>query len=256
MINVIVPFSKPEFLNNTIQNFTQQTYKDKRLIIVENGPGIGCFKNTDFVVLSSGQHQSLAKNEAINWIRNHGGGWFSTFDCDDYYGSNYLEELSQNLDKAEIIGKHDRFLKTENDELILTYGLYENNYSKSIQGPTISARSEDCCFFKDVYNKDGSIWSGDDADFIADMTTKGARIYSTSRFNFMQCRYKSDHHVWCVYAKEIIQYCLMINGKAIKFDKLDLDVVNGINKDCNYSEVEKVDLQFSDIKVFENQRHN
>jgi hypothetical protein len=245
MINIIVPFSKPVFKNNIIENFKRQTYFDKRLIIIENGKGIGSFKNSEYIILSSGSHQSLAKNEGIDWVKKNGGGWWTTWDCDDYYGPNYLQELSENLDKAEIIGKSDRFLKTENDELVLTSGIMNN-----IQGPTITALAEECCYFQVIFNPDGTPQSGEDSKFIKDMKDRGARIYSTSKFNFMQCRYKDVEHVWPIYSNEIIQTIIGCGGKAIKFNNLDLDIVNGINKDWKYSNIEKRELRMDEIYLF------
>jgi hypothetical protein len=241
MINIIVPFSKPEFKNNTIENFKRQIYKDKKLIIIENGDGVDSFRDSEYIILSSGKHQSLAKNEGIDWIKKNGGGWWTVFDSDDYYGPNYLEEISQNLNKSEVIGKHDRFIKTENDKLVLTYNLCENNYSSSIQGPTITARAEECCYFEEVYDSFGKPVSWDDSLFIKKMTQMGARIYSTSRYNFIQCRYKDAQHVWKITSNEIIQAFLEYGGKAIRLDEFDYDIVNN-KKECGFIEIKKAEF--------------
>ena len=114
-IYVIVPFSKPEFLENVKRNFVQQKHYNKKLIVVENGKGIGTCKKHGFepdVLLTSDAHQSWARNEAINWVKAHGGGLCANFDDDDYYGPEYLSELHQNRGKANIIGKYDFYIKT------------------------------------------------------------------------------------------------------------------------------------------------
>jgi hypothetical protein len=232
MINIVIPFSRPNFKKNVVENIKRQNYNNKKIIIVENGKGVGCFKNTnlDCVILTSGQHHALAKNEGINWIKKHGGGLWVTFDDDDYYGPEYLSEIIQNRHKGNVLGKHDRFLKSEDNKLFLMYDGVENNYSQCVLGPTISAMAEESCEFQEVVH--------DDMLFTYDMKQKGATIYATSRYNFIQCRYNHSH-MWKITANQIVQNSLDANCKVIEFDDINYDIVNSKIPICNYKFVEK-----------------
>jgi len=130
VIYLIVPFSKPKFLKNVIENFNQQTYKNKKLIIVENGDGIGTCKDSGFkpdVLLKSDPHQSYARNEAVNWIKSNGGGMCANFDDDDYYGPEYISEIMNNRNKADIIGKYNFYLRNTANRLVLFEGVASNH---------------------------------------------------------------------------------------------------------------------------------
>lgn len=219
MINVIVPFSRKLFFKNVIENFKRQKLQNKRLIIIENGDGVGVFKNCTlpYKVLSSGQHHALAKNEGIRWLRNNGGGWWTTMDDDDYYGPNYLLEIDENKHKADVIGKFSRFM-TDGYRLICLRGLYENDYSCGALGPTITARAEDCCEFKELVH--------DDSAFVSDMMKVGAKIYNTSIYNF--AHYRLNHkHMWTATIDNIIyDFVIARGGTAIEYD-FNIDVING-----------------------------
>ena len=90
-IYAIVPFSRPDMLENVKNNFVRQKFLDKKLIIVENGPAIGACKKYNFqpdILLTSDAHQSHAKNTAINELNKRGGGFWTTLDDDDWYGKS------------------------------------------------------------------------------------------------------------------------------------------------------------------------
>lgn len=227
MLNVIVPFSRPKFLQNILDNFKRQTYQDKRLVIVENGAAIGSVQGSGPVVLTSGPHQSLAKNEGLEWVRKNGGGWWTTFDDDDYYGPQYLQELSENLDKADVIGKNDRFVKTEGNQLLFVSSGQENSFTRGLQGPTITARSEETVEFKEIRCQITGVPLPEERVFLGDMLDAGAKIYCTSRYNFAQCRNGKDH-VWKINSHQISQNALDAGFEVLEIDSFDLDVVNNM----------------------------
>src|SRR6185369_14507592 len=103
---VICPFSKPEYRNNLVESLNRQTFRDFIPVIVENGSAIGSTPWIDkAVVLRSEAHQSKAKNAGLHWVREHGGGSWSVFDCDDYYGPDFLKSQLEGLEGADIAGK-------------------------------------------------------------------------------------------------------------------------------------------------------
>jgi len=230
MINIIVPFSRPQFLDNVTDNFKRQNYPDKKLIVVENGEGIGFFANTGCTVLSSGCHHALAKNEAITWIKRNGGGWWVTMDDDDYYGPNYVTEVVENISNADVLGKSDRFFKDE-DNLYLMDGGYENEYVFGVLGATLAARAEDSCELKEETH--------DDVLFCQDMVNKGARIYATSKFHFVHSRYNGIKTSWDIDVQEMAQNALDTGQRVLRWRGIPLDIINGLAKIDGYTEVER-----------------
>jgi hypothetical protein len=188
---VICPLGRKN-MDNVWKNFTHQTYYNKKLIVVENGDGLGeCVRlglMPDVLASCSECKPSVAKNVGIDEIKKKGGGFWTTFDDDDYYGPNYLSELSENINKANVIGKYWNFI-------YLSSGLYlfswekANKECKYVQGPTISSRTEECVYF----NPESKI--GEDFKFCEDMENKGAKLYNTSIYNFCYNR-KGNNHTW------------------------------------------------------------
>jgi hypothetical protein len=189
-IYAIVPFSRPDMLENVKNNFTRQAFCDKKLVLVENGPGIGTCKKYNFtpdILLTSDAHQSHAKNTAINELNKRGGGFWTTFDDDDWYGKKYISELHENRNKAAIIGKYEIFVQMSDGELNLFLGAFENAFTEYVHGPTISAMAENSIEFSSANE-----W-GEDGQWVYDMRQLGAHLYSTSRWNFVVQRTPHPH---------------------------------------------------------------
>lgn len=190
---IVCPFSKPEFFNNLKKNIEKQTKKDKiKICVIENGEAIGICKKNGFypdLLLTSEKHQSHAKNTGLEKVKKVGGEFWTTFDCDDFYGERYIEELLENSNKGDIIGKNKIFIKTTEDKLWLPIELKENCYVKYVHGPTISGWVED---FINFPIKD---WA-EDLAWTEAMQNIGAITYSTSAYNFCYNRFKSGNHTF------------------------------------------------------------
>ena len=247
---VIVPFSRPEHLSNVIDNFTRQTFINKKIIIVENGKALGSCKSHGFepdVLLTSGPHQTLAKNEAINWIRkNSSQGFWATYDDDDYYGPLYLEEQVGASDRAELIGKADFFVRMAGGTLRLFEGLGSNEYVNFIHGPTICSWAELACDFVMVER------IGEDCRMVERMLREGAGVWATSKNNFMFTRYADpNHHTWEISDMELtnsLSLGIGVSGQAAVKDfgsDINLDIVNGIIPEPDgYTKIEfKLDIE-------------
>jgi hypothetical protein len=190
---VIVPFSRPDWLENVKSNFLRQDFLNKKLVIIENGPAIGyCKKNNfkpDLLLTSDIAHQANAKNIGLNALIEKKVDFWTTFDDDDYYCSNYLSELVENSDKAEMIGKSTIFVKTKDDKFRLLKG-EESSFTRNIHGPTISAWVKDTMLFPNTGQ-----W-GEDMAQITMMQEAGAKIWATSRYNFIFQRHENHNHTW------------------------------------------------------------
>lgn len=138
---VICPYSKPEYRDNLVAALNRQTYRDFTPVIVENGPAVGTFPQLEgAVVLQSGAHQSLAKNVALQWIRDQGDASWSCFDCDDYYGKDYLTSQLKALEGADLVGK------SFGNMMYVSYedGLYINCPGTLEQGKSLTGGAMTC----------------------------------------------------------------------------------------------------------------
>ena len=248
----IVPFSRPKWLNNVINNFTLQTFQNKKIVIVENGDAIGSCKKYGFepdLLLTSEKHQAIAKATALNELKRINAEYWTTWDDDDYYGYNYLQELIENSDKADIIGKNTYFVKTQNDKLRLFGSNVENTNADLIHGPTISSWVAECTNFENVGR-----WSEDIA-FLQSMKNKGANIFATSRWNFINQRHKSHGHTWTITDKQMAQGWLhTVDGAYINEYHVNMEYakqfINQLSVEPNYTRIEKTTFTLEDSAAY------
>lgn len=192
-IFVICPFSRMDFKQNVIDNFSRQTFANKHLIVVENGDAIGAFNDRPWVTqLQSDNSAAAAKNVGLQYLQSkYDKAYWTVFDDDDYYGKNYLQELIDHSDKADIVGKLDVFAQMSDGYIKYLKFSGENARVKNIWGATISAWATDSVLF----NEDGYV--AEDAKWLADMISEGYSVYATSRHNFYINR-GSHEHSWTI----------------------------------------------------------
>jgi glycosyltransferase involved in cell wall biosynthesis len=221
----IVPFSRPQYAQTIFQRFAAQTYPNKKLVLVENGDGEGTCQRLNLkpdLLLTSGKHQSWAKNEGILKLRalGHTRDFWTTWDDDDYYGPRYLEELAENLHKGDVIGKSKSFIKLSDDNLYLIDTPPENvalDDKWVVHGPTITARVGESLLFEHQP-------FAEDLKFVDEMRLQGAKIYVTSRYNWCYRRNASSNHTWQISDDE---FKYANSGSFINYGPFDEDVVNG-----------------------------
>lgn len=224
----IVPFSRPQWFENVLSNFNRQSFSNKRLVIVENGQAIGFCKSIGFkpdILLSCDiAHPANAKTTALIKLKELNEDLFSTFDDDDYYGEDYFNELYDNSDRADVIGKSDMFMKTTDDKLVLLESNRSNCFTDFLNGPTISGWIKESLLFQNV-----GAWAEDIA-YIDSMKKAGAKLWSTSIHNFLYQRHNKHNHTWKASDEQIIQTWLNFttNSKAneIMSDNFYKDITN------------------------------
>ena len=155
-------------------------------MVVENGPGIGCFEpSPDVTVLQSPKHQSLAKNAGLQHLRSIGAEYWACFDCDDYYGPEYLAEMEQNRSKAVVLGKIMYYLRMEDGTLFVFNESHAPGFALGVWGATIGCRVDRSPDFEVVPTGEEDLW------LRRFRQTTG--IYNTGPDNFIHLRWKSGH---------------------------------------------------------------
>lgn len=189
---VICPYSKPAYRDNLLEALGRQTFRDFRPIIVENGPALGTFPAIEgAVMLQSDAHQSLAKNKAMQWIRDHGDASWSVFDCDDYYGPEYLQSQIEGIRRHDIAGKsfgNMMYLKYDDGMYLGSVGISES--TRSFTGGAISCKT--------AHVLDYPLLSvGEDGAWFWHMTQKKVSICNTGPQHYCYNR-SGEGHTWTI----------------------------------------------------------
>jgi hypothetical protein len=194
---VVVPFSRPEHLARVLGNFSRQRFPGKRLILVENGRALGSVpRDTLAFVLSSAPHISHAKNEALEFVKRHGGGFFTVMDDDDWYGPSYLDEIAGFARSYAALGKQRHFISLGDDipdpkpQLLLANRIQADlNPGSWFTGGTISGWSETALPYRAV--------PAEDLDWCDRMRAHGARLRGLSIYHYLYRRsYAGAVHTW------------------------------------------------------------
>lgn len=195
---VVVPFSRPENYLRVMENFHRQRFIGKRLLVVENGAAVGAFHSPSVaLVIQSREHQSVAKNEALAFIRKHGGGYFAIMDDDDWYGPGYLDEIAGYAKAYDALGKQWHFvslgegLGDSAPQLLCCNRRYADlDPATWFTGGTISGWSETAEDFRVMPDSEDITWC-------EGMRDKGARLRALSIYHYLYRRsYVGASHTW------------------------------------------------------------
>jgi hypothetical protein len=189
MIWLITGLHDPIWLDNILDNYTRQTFPCK-LLIVENGKGLGAAWNVDSIgvyVIRSDVGVSQYINAGLNWLREvaHNNDWFCKFDSDDYYGPEYVYQIAQ-AEYSDYMGRNSIYIKTMSNHL-----WYLEGSSKSVfHGPTLAGRIGTAVDFPEVND-----W-GEDAKWCNAMQAAGRSAYVLPPEGFCYQRWNNYNHVW------------------------------------------------------------
>ncbi len=194
MIGVIVPFTRPKFAENVLANFGRQTFQDKVLVIVENGRGLGTF-NAGTIVRSD-PDRSSARNAGIQKVREMGIGYWAIMEDDDWYGPDYLQEVWDARDKADVTGKWCYQIQRPDGELYWRGVGHTNSYPDFIKRPvetellaaTIAGRTDIDIPFRP------EISYGEEVMWYMELQMVGHTLYSRGSENFRLIRYSDPDH--------------------------------------------------------------
>jgi glycosyltransferase involved in cell wall biosynthesis len=193
MIWMVTGLHDPRWLPNILDNYERQTYLDKGLILVENGPGVGVAEvarlPSGVVVLKSESGPAQPLNVGLQWLRSHSpSDWFCKCDSDDYYGPGYLSSLLPAIKSgADYCGRASLFIRTTEDRLWYVEG--EPN-AHLFHGPTLAGRVSSALDFPVV--KD---W-GEDEGWCQAMYRNGRMPFTVHPEHFCYQRWPDYTHTW------------------------------------------------------------
>lgn len=200
-VSVITCTKRPDSLKNIIENYLNQNYPLKELIIIINKDSIDIDiwkeevqKYRDIKIFKLPEKKSLG--ECLNYaVEMSNYPYISKFDDDDYYAPNYLTDILNafKYTEADVVGKLTVYGYLEkNNSLIIRYPNYEHQYVSFVAGSTLTIR-------KDIFNKlkFPHVSKGEDTGFLSKCKQKGIKVYSTDRFNHVVIRRPNiTSHSW------------------------------------------------------------
>ena len=128
--------------------------------------------------------------------------YIAKMDDDDLYGDHYLFESLAAADyaRADVVGQHAHYLHLSGPDLtVLRFADWEHRYTTFVSGPTLVARTD---LVRDITFPETT--TGEDTGFLNDCVRVGARIYSASRFGFVQRRGTTFGHTWDISDAEVL----------------------------------------------------
>lgn len=191
---VIVPFARPDRLDNVRANFHRQSHEGKKLCIVENGPAIGACKaagfEPDLLLTSEIAHPSAARNVGLDALQDFGeDAHFCCMDDDDFYGSFYQAEHLLFAARGQVTGKLPHWVHFASQGQLWLFNRNKAGHAVAwVQGPTVGG------FVRDV-GRFPFVPIGEELDFCAEHRKNGGTIRNTSvgHFCYMRSVDEADH---------------------------------------------------------------
>jgi cellulose synthase/poly-beta-1,6-N-acetylglucosamine synthase-like glycosyltransferase len=209
-ISIITCTKRPNYIINLFNNYNRQKWRKKELIIIINKDSINEAKYKEIAkryrnvfVYRMPEKTSLGRclNYGINKSRYR---FVAKFDDDDYYAPLYLTDMMRIFDRknVEVIGKNAHYVwLSGHRRLILRFPKEENKFVSTLPGATLVMKKS---VFKKVLFSNLTV--GEDTKFCEDCKSKGIKIYSGGRFNFVAFRRKfSRDHTWKITERELIR---------------------------------------------------
>lgn len=223
----IVGINCKNWINNTKENFNRCKIKNSRLLVVENGDGIGLWgePQDDEVVIQSDSGASEYINAGLNYIRKNGSDkdWFMKFDSDDYYGKNRLIQIKEVAKKYHAAGSVNIIIKTPNDKMLLIDDGNREEFllDKIPHGPTLTGSILYALDFPKPQEK----W-GEDTMWVNEMRDNGILFGSLPIDGFAYVRHEQGTHTFPI-PNDLIRHIWL--EKMYDIGKWDSEIIESGN---------------------------
>ncbi|PLR78815.1 glycosyltransferase family 2 protein [Bacillus sp. V3-13] len=202
MVSIICCTMRQHFMENVFQNYENQVWKEKELIIILNRDDIYIGKwekrakfSQDVSVYQLPEESTLG--ECLNFgIEKARYDFIAKFDDDDYYSPNYLAKSMEAMNKtnADLVGKRTIYMYFEDEKILAIHKPgKENKFVKQgLKGATLLFKKE--ITKKVLFPK---LNLGEDTFFIRECIKNKFKVYSADKKNFVCLRTsKTGHHTW------------------------------------------------------------
>ena len=217
-VSAMISTNRPHQLEHVFEQMTRQKGVNLELLV-------GCH---GFVLDQAERSAFESRFGQINWVEIDAdvplgdcynllagkaeGEVVAKIDDDDYYGEYYLSEQLAAMDyaDADVVGKAAHYMYLESqDATVLRFPETEHKYRPFVSGPTIVAKRRVV-----LENPFPPVLRGEDTGFLKKVSESGGRIFSTSRFGFMQVRKSGSTHTW-----DIDDLSILATGTLVAYGK-------------------------------------
>ncbi|WP_246096598.1 glycosyltransferase family 2 protein [Paenibacillus sinopodophylli] len=204
-VSMIAATIREPYIHHIFRNYDRQTWTTKELIIIVNHNALSLapykklaseYPNVSVYRVDERKNLGACLNYGAEKAKYN---YIAKLDDDDYYSPHYVAEAMQQFSRsnADIVGKRSCyfFFPHRSRLLFRRPAVPANSRCKKIAGATIM-------FHKRVLEKvkfSTKLIQGTDVRFIRSCLSKGFKLYTTSRYNFVAFRRKnSSSHTWKV----------------------------------------------------------
>lgn len=214
-VSIITCTNKPHFMKNIFQNYRNQSWPKKELIIILNRDDIDinkwrkkAEKEKNIFIYQLPQEKSLGYcyNFAVEKCNSD---FIATFDDDDYYAPNYLTDLMHAFmyTDADIVGKLTYFLYLESRNILTIRNQFQEykylDANSFLDGGKKIVKRK---VFDHVQYRDVSLL--EDVFFCQDSIEKGFQIFSADKYNLAYVRRGNKlNHTWKEKDSTILKWC-------------------------------------------------
>ncbi|WP_429131521.1 glycosyltransferase family protein [Aeromonas dhakensis] len=217
LVSIVMCTNRPHNIDLMINNFIQQKYDRKELIVIINTSDVD-LKSINEKLSKIKDHKlvqmadSFTLGECLNKaVELSSGDVIAKLDDDDIYGSHYITDavLALEYSGADVVGKDSHLAYVESmDKTFLIRSDKDCRFSDFIIGASLIIRKE---VFEKVtfHNKN----KGEDSQFLKDCNANKLKIYSSDIYNYITIRSKSlDNHTWKIEDKEFVKNAKFISN--------------------------------------------
>ncbi|QZY57027.1 glycosyltransferase family protein [Crassaminicella profunda] len=200
-ISIITCTNRIDNIEKIFNNFQRQNYKKKELIIILNNNSMNLkqLENqaksyNNVKVFQLDERKSLGK--CLNFAIKHTSyGYISKFDDDNYYAPEFLGDLMNafKYTNADVVGKYTYYAYLEgSNTLVVRFPNLENRYVDFLCGSAFIMKKK---VWEEIKFTDTTVKTM--AIFSKDCVSRGIRLYSTDRFNYVYSKQHSMNEYIC-----------------------------------------------------------
>ncbi len=213
MATLLSPTNRPDHIEQILETYEKQTFPDKELIIIYNGPG-SRLNDVQQAVLESPfkgvrlltQPVDLYAGASLNnGAQEADGQYCFRVDDDDYYSRHYISDMMLHLQAidVDIFGKPPCHLYFENEgelysrispapQLCKFTGKELHTGKIWLGGNSIAGRTE--IFRRFAYND--AVFGNADTSFLLEVSRHDLQFYTVDQNNLIASRREESSHTW------------------------------------------------------------
>lgn len=218
-VSVITCTNREQFIENIFNNYNQQEWSQKELIIVLNNNSLDItewskkaanYKGISVYQVDEDQNLGACLNFGVSQAKYD---YIAKLDDDDYYSPYYLTDMMHAFEdsKVDIVGKKAFFIYFESKQrLVLKFPDLQNRFFYHVAGATLVVKKK---VFDDISFRT-NVTAGSDALFLIDCLEKGFKLFASDKFNYI-CIRRTDQnsHTWKIPDKLLMHDCIIFNCK-------------------------------------------